>query len=427
MSNNTKINCPNCKHEFDIETALRGDLEKQIEAKLKTDLRDQMKVWQADQQLAIKQKEADLEAKSKQLKEDIEAENQKRRLEQEQEFTKRQNALVEEIKEKYKNENQELFDRLKKDNEEQTQKIIDLKKIEAENLSNQQKLATQMAEFEVEKKKLAFETEQKITEKIRFEEQSKTDLKIKEYEKQFLDQQKLIEEMQRKAEQGSMQLQGEVQELAIEEWILSKFPYDQLEEIKKGQRGGDCIQNVFNTSGMLCGKIYYESKRTKNFDNSWIEKFKDDMRTVNADLGVIVTQTMPKDMPKFGQKEGVWICTFEEFKNLSYVLREMLIKVGSVKIVQANKGDKMSILYDYLTSPEFKMSIENIVEGFSSLQDGLMKERRAMEKIWKEREKQIDKVMESTVGMYGSIKGIAGSAVQDIKLLELADDLDTDD
>lgn len=229
--------------------------------------------------------------------------------------------------------------------------------------------------------------------------------------------------MKRKQEQGSMQLQGEIQELAIEEYLTNQFPLDTIEEIKKGANGADCLQIVNTFESQNCGTIYYESKRTKNFSPAWIEKFKNDIREKKADIGVLVTEVLPSDMERMGLKDGVWICTFEEFKGLVTVLRQSIINLDIALQSQENKGDKMAMLYDFLTSTEFRMQIEGIVEGFSQMQDDLAKEKRAMQKIWSQREKQIDKVIANTVNMYGSIRGIAGNAIQTVKALELDENL----
>jgi len=233
------------------------------------------------------------------------------------------------------------------------------------------------------------------------------------------DQKKLMDEMKRKHEQGSMQLQGEVQELAIEEWLATTFPLDTIDEIKKGARGADCIQIVNTRESQNCGTIYYESKRTKDFQPTWIEKFKNDIREKGSNIGVLVTENLPKDMDRMGLKDGIWICTFEEFKGLSNVLRQTIIKVSNAVVSQENKGDKMEMLYTFLTSNEFKLQMEGIVEGFSQMNEDLLKEKNAMKRIWKQREKQIDKVINNTINMYGSIKGIAGNAIQSVQALEL--------
>ena len=192
-----------------------------------------------------------------------------------------------------------------------------------------------------------------------------------------------------------------------------------VKEIKKGARGGDCIQIVNTRARQNCGTIYYESKRTKDFQFSWIEKFKADIREKGANIGVLVTEVMPSDMDRMGLKEGLWICNYEEFKGLCAVLRESIVQLCMTISSQENKGDKMHMLYDYLTTNTFRMQVEAIVEGFSSMKIALDSEKRAMQRIWKEREKQIEKVITNTIDMYGSIKGIAGNAIQSVKALEL--------
>ena len=221
-----------------------------------------------------------------------------------------------------------------------------------------------------------------------------------------------------------MQIQGEAQELVIEEWLQSQFPLDNIEEIKKGARGADCLQTVNTLQQQNCGTIYYESKRAKNFSPAWIEKFKSDIREKNANIGVLVTAEMPQEMERMGMRDGIWICSFDEFKGLCAVLRESLINISTAVATNENKGDKMGMLYDFLTSNEFRLQVEAIVEGFTQMQSDLDSEKRAMQGIWKKREKQIEKVLLNTTHMYSSIKGIAGSAIQTVPQLELVEDSD---
>ncbi|MFZ1264586.1 MAG: DUF2130 domain-containing protein, partial [Chitinophagaceae bacterium] len=240
---------------------------------------------------------------------------------------------------------------------------------------------------------------------------------LKELEKQLDDQKKLADEMRRKSEQGSMQLQGEVQELALEELLKAAFPFDLISEVGKGVRGADCIQTVRNNFGQECGKIIFESKRTNNFANDWIEKLKADMRSQGADVAVIVTQALPKDMDRFGEKEGIWICSFSEVKSIVQMLRGGIIKISTALKSQENRGDKMHLLYDYLTSREFAEQWQAIREGFMSMKLSIQKERDAMEKLWKQREKQLEKVLLNAAHVRGSIEGISGTDV-DLNLLE---------
>jgi hypothetical protein len=228
----------------------------------------------------------------------------------------------------------------------------------------------------------------------------------------------LAEEMRRKAEQGSMQLQGEAQELLLEEILRDSFPHDLVVEVGKGVEGADCMLIVRSNSGMEYGKIIFESKRAKGWNNSWIEKLRNDMRNKQADLAILVTQVFPKNMECFGEKDGIWICTFKEVAGLTSALRNAIIRIAETKKTEENKGEKMQMLYNFLTGLEFRQQIEAIVEGFSEMEQSIMKERIMMEKMWKERKKQLDKVLISTAGMYGSIRGIAGSSVRSIPLLE---------
>ena len=217
-----------------------------------------------------------------------------------------------------------------------------------------------------------------------------------------------------------MQSQGEVQELLLEELLRTSFPFDVIEEVGKGVRGADCIQTVRNNFGQECGRIIFESKRTKDFAADWIEKLKADMRSQGADVAVIVTQAMPKDMERFGEKDGVWICTFSEVKPIVHMLRDGIIKISSALKSQENRGDKMHLLYDYLTSREFAEQWQAIREGFMGMKLSIQKERDAMEKLWKAREKQLEKVLLNAAHIRGSIEGISGTDV-DLNLLEDGD------
>jgi hypothetical protein len=233
--------------------------------------------------------------------------------------------------------------------------------------------------------------------------------------------------MKRKAEQGSMQLQGEVQELALEELLRNSFPFDEISEVGKGVRGADCIQTVRNNFGQECGRIIYESKRTRDFSPDWIEKLKADMRSQGAAIAVIVTQAMPKDMNGFGERNGVWICSFTEVKALAYVLRDGIVRIFNATKSRENKGDKMHLLYDYLTSTEFGEQWKAIREGFLSMKQSIQKERDTMERLWKAREKQLEKVLLNAAHIQGSIEGIAGKDAIDINLVDDDDpDLLTD-
>jgi len=268
-----------------------------------------------------------------------------------------------------------------------------------------------------EREKLAVEI-RKLEEQRIAAKETEYQLRMREMEKKLEDATRLADEMKRKAEQGSMQLQGEVQEIALEEMLAAAFPFDVISEVGKGVRGADCIQTVRNNFGQECGKIIYESKRTTSFGNEWIEKLKSDMRNLGAEIAVIVTKAMPKEMDCFGIRDGVWICSFGEVKALAAVLRDGVIRVYGAAKSNENKGDKMHLLYDYLTSQEFAEQWKAIREGFMNMKISIQKERDTMERLWKAREKQLEKVLLSAAHVRGSIEGIAGMNSVDLNLIE---------
>jgi hypothetical protein len=313
---------------------------------------------------------------------------------------------------------------LEQNNKESQEKLKQARERELEFLKKQQALQQKENEIELQLQKMLLEERSKLADIIRKEEAERSalketefTLKLKEKDEQIEAQRKLAEEMRRKAEQGSMQTQGEVQELLLEELLISSFPFDIIAPVGKGVRGADCIQTVRNNFGQECGKIIFESKRTKDFSNDWIEKLKADMRSQLADVAVIVTHAFPKDMDKFGEKEGVWICSFAEVKPVVQMLRDGIIKISSALKSQENRGDKMHLLYNYLTSREFAEQWQAIREGFLSMKISIQRERDAMEKLWKQREKQLEKVLLNAAHVRGSIEGISGTDV-DLNLLD---------
>ena len=408
---NNQISCPNCGNPIDVEDILAHKLEEELRVKFNAQLAAEKKKYESELDTLNKAKE-EFEAKKKK-ENDLFQDRLDKTLKEERKL------LEVKLKAKVNEESSEQLQALQEELKEKSEQVKELNrsKAEIEKLKREKDEMRELVEAESQKKlnELLFAEK----DKIRKAEEERSELRFKELQKQLEDQKKLTEEMKRKQEQGSMQLQGEVQELAIEEWLISHFPLDTIEEIKKGARGGDCIQVVNTRTLQNCGKIYYESKRTKDFQSGWIEKFKADIREKGADVGVLVTDAMPSDMERMGLRDGIWICTFEEFKGLCSVLRESIVQLSNALSSQENKGDKMHLLYDYLTSTTFRMQVEAIVEGFSQMKVALDSEKRAMQRIWKEREKQIEKVITNTIDMYGSIKGIAGSAIQPVKALEL--------
>ena len=427
MKNDTKISCPNCGTSIDVQDILAHQLEEEIKKKYQEQLLKEKK--ESESKLAQLQKIQDEQAETlaKERTAFEEKKKQENRIFQERlekQIKEEKSRIETEVKAKLTDENSEQLKALTQELNEKSEQVKELNrsKAEIEKLKREKGELKEAAEAEAQKQLNATLLTER--DKIRKAEEEKNELRFKEMQKRLEDQKKLTEEMKRKQEQGSMQLQGEVQELAIEEWLAEQFPLDTIDEIKKGARGGDCIQIVNTRTAQNCGAIYYESKRTKDFQPTWIEKFKADIRAKGANIGVLVTEVMPSDMKRMGLKDGIWICNYDEFKGLCAVLRQSIIQLNSAVSSQENKGDKMHMLYDFLTSNTFRMQIEAIVEGFTQMKTDLETEKRSFARIWKQREKQIDKVTLNTIEMHASIKGIAGNAIQVVKALELPGDED---
>lgn len=377
-----EIKCPKCGSFFEPTDAIRDEVEKELRIK--------MQDWQK------KKKE---EFDSLMLKEKEQA-----RISAEENLRKTISADFE--------NRLKILQQSNADNEE---RLKAARQKELAYLQKEQELKNKEQELEIELQKKLQQERQSLTEQIRRQEAEKNTLKdneqhlkIKELEKQLEDQKKLADEMKRKAEQGSMQLQGESQELALEELLAASFPFDEIEEVGKGVRGADCIQIVRNRLGKECGRIIWESKRAENFGGEWIEKLKTDMRSSKADVAILVTRKFPKDMDRFGEKDGVWICTLADVKAVATVIRDGIIKVFQAQKNQENRGDKMQMIYDYVTGNEFKEQLKAVVEGFSAMRESINQERIQMEKLWKAREKHLDKILLNTTHITGSIEGING-------------------
>ncbi len=351
----------------------------------------------------------------------LRSEYEKKILEEQKNLIEERKKLEIQTKEKLKLEFEQELKSSKEEVELKSKLITELKSKEIEFVKKERAFLELKDQLELDFQKRILEEQKQIQDIARKKAEDENQFKLLEKDKKLEQLIEQIEIMKKKAEQGSMQMQGEIQEIALEELLKITFPFDAIQEVGKGTVGADTIQTVRNSSGNVCGTIIYESKRTKNFSNEWLDKLKKDLRAQKSDIAVIVTETMPKDMDRFGQKEGIWICTFADVKGVATVLRDSILRINEVRAAQENKGDKMQFLYDFLTSNEFKQHIESIVEGFTYMKDSLLKEKIAMNKIWSEREKQIDKVMINMSGMYGSIKGIAGNAISDVKMLELGE------
>ncbi|MFZ4102945.1 MAG: DUF2130 domain-containing protein, partial [Sphingobacterium thalpophilum] len=393
----TEVKCPSCGNSFPLEEAIGKEYEQE--------LRDKMIAWQKKKDEEFQKKEDDFKLQQQNLA-----------LKMEQQFAQERLQLEEGVRKNIASDFENKLVFLENTNKENQEKLKLAGQKELDFIKKEQELKTRAEEMELEvQRKMQAEREQ-IVEQIKKQEIEKNllketehQLRVRELEKQLDDQKKLADQMRRKAEQGSMQLQGEVQELILEELLQSTFPFDLIGEVGKGVRGADCIQTVRNQFGQDCGKIIYESKRTKDFAADWIDKLKKDMRKEGVDVAVIVTQTYPKGMTCFGERDGVWICSFEEVKAVAYVLRDGILRLYNSSKSQENRGDKMHMLYDYLTGTEFSEQWKAIREGYMSMRLSIHRERDAMEKMWKMREKQLDKVLLNASSIKGSIEGIAGA------------------
>jgi hypothetical protein len=256
-----------------------------------------------------------------------------------------------------------------------------------------------------------------VRDKAKLEAEEVLKLRVLEKEEQIASMGKQIEELRRKAEQGSQQLQGEVVELELESLLRSKFPLDLIEPVPKGEFGGDVLQRVLGVSGQPCGTILWESKRTKNWSDSWLAKLRDDQRTANAELALLVSSALPKGVTAFDHVDGIWVAESRCAIPVAIALRQSLIEIAKVRQAGDGQQTKMELVYDYLTGPRFRHRIEAIVEKFSDMQSDLDRERKVTTKQWAKREAQIRGVIESTVGMYGDLQGIAGKALQEIEAL----------
>lgn len=390
------ITCPHCRETYDLSEVLTKDIEKHLKEGIQKELRQK--------EAAFDKMVAEFEDKKKNANEMF-----KKRLEDE--LGKREKDLRQDAEK----EQEEKVKAIQKKLEEEQAKRKGYQQMEVEKMVLEKKLKEKDEEVELAMKKQALKIEEELKEKlskdILSKEREKSELEIQKLLKQLNDQKKLTEESQRKLEQGSMQTQGEVLELALEQLLRDSFPYDEVNEIGKGRKGADCILIVKDASGKIAGRIVFESKRTKEFKKDWIHKLKEDTLADQGDVSVLVTQTLPKDQAMFDNQDGVWVCQFSEVVSLVKSLREGVLRVARAKSSQENKGEKKEMLYNYFTSNEFRQQVETINSAYLSLKSGIDRERMQMEKIWKEREKQIDKVLLNSNHLIGSIEGITGHNV----------------
>ena len=391
----TEIICPNCKQSFALEDAMTDEIKK--------DLRKEMVDYKNKKDEELKQLKEQLTRKDLEISQKITEATKLKEEELRKQILKESGAQI-----KFLEEKAAMADH----------KVRKLEEKELEALRLQHEVAELKRNADNEKKKYLLENSGKLVEEALRKEKEGFELEKKEMELKLEQQKKQVDEMKKKLEQGSMQLQGESGELVLEDLLRTAFPFDEIKEVGKGKRGADCIQLVRNQLGQECGRIIYESKRTENFAGDWIEKLKADMRSQAAHVAVIVTKTMPRDMETFGEKDGVWICGFSEVRALAHVLRDGIIRIYHAAKSKENKGDKMHLLYDYLTSSEFAEQWKAMREGFISMKNSIQRERDQMERLWKAREKQLEKVLLNAAHIKGSVEGIAGTDSIHLNLLD---------
>ena len=303
-------------------------------------------------------------------------------------------------------------------------KLAEAQKAQAELIRKQRELddAKRELDLTIQKRVQADLSAERDKAKKEVEEELK--LKVMEKDQTITAMQRQIEDLKRRAEQGSQQLQGEVQELELEALLTAKFPRDTIQPVPKGEFGGDVLQRVFGPLNQICGTILWESKRTKNWSDGWLPKLREDQRAAKAEIAVIISQALPKDVETFGHLEGVWVAVPKVALPVAFSLRQTLIEVACARQASQGQQTKMEMVYGYLTGPRFRQRVQAIVEAFSSMKEDLDREKKAITRQWAKREEQIDRVMQATVGMYGDLQGIAGKTLQEIEGLEIQGMLD---
>ena len=412
------IVCPNCKTEVKLTESLAAPL---IES-----TRRQFEQRLAQKDTEIVQREQAMREKEKQLSED------KRKLDDqvasqvaEQLKAERARVIAEESKKaklasaaELENKARELAE-LQEVLKSRDEKLAEAQKAQAELIKKQRELddAKRELDLTIEKRVQDGLTEVRTLAKKEAEDEQK--LKVMEKEQTIAAMQKQIEDLKRRAEQGSQQLQGEVQELELENLLRMKFPFDAIDPVPKGEFGGDVLHRVVSTGGQAGGTILWEFKRTKNWSDAWLAKLRDDQRTAKAEIAVIVSQILPKGVETFEMVEGVWVTHPRAALPVAMILRQSLLEIALARQSSEGQQTKTEMVYQYLTGPRFRQRVEAIVEAFSTMQEDLDKERKVIMKQWAKREEQIERVMGATVGMYGDLQGIAGKSLQEIEGLEL--------
>lgn len=418
MSEQT-ITCPNCKTEIKLTESLAAPLvasirkhyEQQMVQKDK-DIAEREKYVRDKEKLLADEKVAFDEKIASKVSEQLKLDRTRIAAE---EAKKAKLAAATDIEQKTK----ELAELQEVLNQRNT-KLAEAQKAQVDLIRKQRELDDAKRELELTVEKRIQNGLDTVREQAKKEAEEGLQLKVKEKEQTIASMQKQIEELKRRAEQGSQQLQGEVQELEIEALLKSKFPLDAIEPVPKGEHGGDALQRVMSPLGQLCGTILWESKRTKNWSDGWLPKLRDDQRAAKAEIAVLVSQTLPKNVEAFDLVDDVWIVHPRVILPVAMMLRHSLVEVSSARLASEGQQTKMELLYTYLTGPRFRQRIHAIIEGFSTMKEDLDRERKVITKQWAKREEQTERVMQATVGMYGDLQGIAGKSLPEIEVLEMA-------
>lgn len=409
------ITCPHCRAEIRLTESLAAPLIESTRQQYEKRIADKDADW-ARREAAVKQQQAELakarEGMDEQVAEKLKAE---RTAIAAFEAKKAKAALAADMEQKAK-DLAELQEVLK----QRDVKLAEAQKAQAELIRKQRELDDAKREIELTIEIRVQESLATTREQAKKEAEDSLKLKVLEREQTIAAMQRQIEELKLRAEQGSQQLQGEVQELQLEDTLRLKFPLDSIEPVPKGEHGGDALHRVCGPLQQICGTILWESKRTKNWSDGWLAKLREDQRAAKAELAVIVSHALPKDVDTFDFIDGVWVTSPRSVVPVAISLRHTLIELSLARQASQGQQTKMEQVYQYLTGPRFRLRVQAIVEAFSSMQADLAKERKAITKQWAKREEQIERVMLGTVGMYGDLQGIAGQSIQEIEGLDLA-------
>jgi hypothetical protein len=407
------IICPNCQREIKLTESLAAPLIEATRRDFNQRL-DSMKADVAEREAALRTGEEELAKARESIDAQVADKLRCGRAQIEADACKRAKlALAGDIEQKAK-EIAELQDVLKL----RDSKLAEAQKAQAELIRKQRELDDARREFELTIEKRVQEGLEATRARARQDAEEKLGLKVMEKEETIASMQRQIEELKRRAEQGSQQLQGEVQELELEALLKSKFPGDTIQPVPKGEHGGDVVHQVMGPMGGACGIILWESKRTKNWSDGWLAKLRTDQRTAKAEFSVLVSQVLPKGIEAFDLVDGVWVTHPRAVLPVAIALRYSLIEVAAARKASEGQQGKMEMVYRYLTGPAFRQRVQAIVEAFSSMREDLDRERKAIGKHWAKREQQIEQVMQATVGMYGDLQGIAGKTLGEIDGLE---------